>query len=32
MPRIIKGRKPEIEPLVVADDETPERAIDRKVR
>jgi len=24
MPRIIKGRKPEIEPLVVADDETPE--------
>jgi len=32
MLRIIKGGRSETEPLVVADDETPEQAVDRKVR
>lgn len=30
MPRIIKGRRPETEPLVVVDNETLEQAVDKK--
>ena len=31
MPRIIKGRRPEIEPLVMVDDETPEQEEGKKL-
>ena len=31
MPRIIKGRRPETEPLVMVDDETPEQEEEKKL-